>query len=326
MRVLIRWIGRGILGLVGIAGLMWLFGPYEPADLETQFDAEQLDGGVSTYLTWREAQVTGITQGVQKQVLWAGAAETQTDWSVLYIHGFSATSEEIRPVPDNVADTLGANLVFTRLQGHGRGGDAMAEGTVAGWMTDTAEALAVARKVGKRVLVISTSTGGTLAAAAALDTVLMEGVAGVVMVSPNFAVNNPMANLLTFPAARYWMPLVAGERRSFEPHNPQQAAYWTTEYPSVAVMPMAALVKAVDRADLGAAQVPALFVFSDGDRVVDAAATRAAIAEWGGATDIWQPELTDADDPFRHVIAGDIMSPAQTDIVVAEILKWAEGL
>lgn len=326
MRRLRKWVSRCAIALFALIGLLWLLGPYEPASLSTDFDASTLDQGVDAYLAWREAQSDGITAGAEKQVVWAGAPETQTKWSVVYLHGFSATSQEIRPVPDNVARALGANLVLTRLEGHGRDGDALAQATVAGWMFDTAEALAIARKTGQRVLVLSTSTGGTLAAAAALDPALMRGVAGIVLVSPNFAVNNPAARLLTWPAARYWVPLVAGPERSFEPLNRAQATYWTTRYPSTAVLPMAALVKAVGKADLGQANVPALFMLSDEDQVVDATATRAAMARWGGPVTQWHPNLTAADDPFAHVIAGDILSPSQTAPVSAFIVDWAKGL
>ncbi len=326
MKAMGKFLGRLILGLGFFATALWAFGPYEPSDLSVRFDETALDAGVDSYLAAREARVADITAGVEKQVIWADAPETRTAWSVVYLHGFSATAQEIRPVPDRVAGALGANLVFTRLQGHGRTGDAMAEGTVAGWMGDTAEALAIGRRIGERVLVISTSTGGTLAAAAALNPSLAQQVAGVVMISPNFAVNNPMAGLLTWPAARYWIPLIAGKRRSVEPRNAQQARYWSTDYPSVAVLPMAALVKAVGRADLGAARAPALFIFSDDDRVVVPAATHAAIAEWGGPVTDWTPALSDADDPSRHVIAGDIVSPDQTGPVAERIIDWARGL
>lgn len=301
---------------------MWAFGPYEPTYDTTIFDDSKLDKGVGTYLRWREAQIGGITEGVEKQVIWADAPEAQTEWAVVYIHGFSATSQEIRPVPDNVADALGANLVFTRLAGHGRNGDALAQATAQDWMNDTAEAIAVGRKVGRKVLVIATSTGGTLAAAVAVDYVMADGVNGVVMISPNFGINDPLAKYLTWPAARYWMPLLAGAQRRFEPLNEGQAKYWTTQYPSVAVLPMAALVEKVKSANFGTALTPALFIFSDEDRVVDANSTRRVIEDWFGPTQVWQPELTEADDPFAHVIAGDIMSPAQTDAVVAEIANW----
>ena len=322
MKQLGRFLLRGVGAVIAVLCLMWVFGPYEDAPLSARFDEAKFDQGVGAYLAWREGQVVGITEGVEKQVIWHNAPETQTEWAVVNIHGFSATAQEIRPVPDDVAAALGANLVFTRLEGHGLDGDALAQATVADWIEDTAEAIAIGRKVGRKVILIGTSTGATLAAAAALDHEMADGVAGMVMIAPNFAVNNPMADLLTWPAARYWLPRVAGTHRSFEPHNEGQARYFTTAYPSVAVMPMAALVKEVASSNFGTALTPALFIVLDEDRVVDPIVTREIIAQWAGPTSMWQPELTDADDPFAHVIAGDIMSPAQTDAAVAEIANW----
>ena len=92
--------------------------------------------------------------------------------------------------------------------------------------------------------------------------------------------------------------------------------------PDMAVMPMAALVNRVARSDFSSAVTPALFIFSGEDKVVDSVVTRTVIANWFGPTKIWQPELTEADDPFAHVIAGDITSPEQTDAVDGEITNW----
>ena len=58
----------------------------------------------------------------------------------------------------------------------------MAEGSAEAWMDDMAEALAVGRAVGDRVLLVGTSTGGTLAALA-MHEPMAEGVAGVAMLS-----------------------------------------------------------------------------------------------------------------------------------------------
>lgn len=326
MRKILFFLGRMLVGVVVLVGVLWLFGPYEPADLSTSFDDSALSDGVDPYLAAQEARFSDITQGVEKQVIWAGAPEEKTDWAILYVHGFSATAQEIRPVPDDVAQAMGANLVFTRLAGHGRSGDAMAEPSVNDWMNDVSEGLAIARKTGDRVLVMATSTGGTLAAAAAVDDALMQSVAGIVMISPNFGVQNPLGTLLNWPAARYWLPTLAGDTRSWEPRNEAHGTYWSTTYPSVAALPMAALIKAVDGLDLQQAQVPALFIFSDDDSVVKPELTRAVVASWGGPTLIHNPSLTDADDPDAHVIAGDIMSPAQTAPTVQAILNWVEGL
>lgn len=303
-----------------------IFGPYEEADLTADFDASVLDGGVDAYLAAQEARFDDITPGVQKQVIWAGAAEEKAPWSLLYLHGFSATAQEIRPVPDRVAGALGANLVLTRMAGHGRDGDALAQATAADWMADVAEGLAVARHTGERVLILSTSTGGTLAAAAALDEALMQDVAGIVMISPNFGLQNPMAPLLTWAGARYWMPMIAGIEREFTPQNEGHGRYWTTKYPSVAVLPMAALVKAVAGLDLSRAKVPALFWFAKTDTVVRPDLSLQAAAAWGGPVKVVSPVMGPEDDPDAHVIAGDILSPGQTARTVQGILDWVEGL
>ncbi len=326
MRVFGKWLGRVLLALgVGVAGL-WLFGPYEPAELTARFDPGAFHGDPEGYFAAQEARFADLTPGVEKRVVRAGAAGQKTALSVVYLHGFSATSEEIRPVPDRVAADLGANLVFTRLTGHGQSGAALAEATVADWMADTAEALEAGRATGERVLVIATSTGGTLAAAAAQDAELMRDVAGIVFVSPNFGLNTSLAPLLTWPAARHWLPLIAGEVRAWEPLNDAQGRFWTTEYPSVAVLPMAALVREVTRLDHGRATVPALFLVSPDDRIVRADLAGQVAAAWGGPATVVEVTPGQGDDPAAHLIAGDILSPGLTEEVTAAITDWARRL
>lgn len=322
MRV-IRWI----LSIIVIAvAALWLFGPYEPADLDVTFDPAALGDDLEAYFARVEADIPNLKPGTEKRVVWAGPPNTQTEIALLYVHGFSATSEEIRPVPSRVAQALGANLVLTRLAGHGRDGDAMAEATVAAWMQDLAEALAAARQAGQRVIVISTSTGGTLVTAAAHNPTLMEDVAGLVFLSPNYDLNSPLAPLIRWPAARYWLPIIGGERRAFETRNEEHARFWTTEYPTIAVLPMGALIRAVKALDPADIEIPALFRFSMQDQVVSSDLTLAVAEAWGGPSTVSHPALTAADDPQQHVIAGDIMSPGQTEASVTLIRDWITGL
>ena len=324
MRAVGKFLGRLLLVLVALGAGLWLFGPYEAAPL-TPTRAE-VGADIDAHFAKVEAQFDDIVPGTEKRIVWAGEAGARTEWSVLYVHGFSATSEEIRPVPDKVAEALGANLIFTRLQGHGRGPDALADGTVQGWVNDLAEGMAAARAVSDKVIVLSTSTGSTLVTALARDTVVMDGVAGLIMVSPNYGLNNPLAPLLSWPAARYWLPPLAGARRSFEPQNEGHATYWTTEYDSVAVMPMVALIDAVNDMDHAEQSLPALFWFATADEVVQPARTAEIAAAWGGPSTVVNPVMGDGDDPQSHVIAGDILSPGQTDAAVAGMLDWIAGL
>lgn len=329
MRRLGRWLGRLLLALVVAGGLLWWFGPYEPVDLKAGFDARKFGEGVQVYFESTESAFDDITPGTEKRVIWQdGFKERRTPVSILYVHGFSATSEEIRPVPDRVAAALGANLVYTRLTGHGRGGAAMATATVSDWMADMAEGLAAARAVGDRVVVIATSTGATLAALAALDPEMSRDVTAMVFLSPNFGIHDPASLVLTWPAARWWLPLVVGETRSFTPRKAAQARFWTTSYPTVALLPMAALVRVAAQTDYAAAPMPALVLLSDADRVVRPDITREVMASWGGGVEIRAVAMGPGDDPFAHVIAGDILSPGQTAATVETILSWlaSQGL
>lgn len=329
MRRVGKILGRALLVLVAFTALVALAAAFAPKSQETitnRFDPATLGDDLDAYLAAEEAKFSDITPTTEKQILWAGAKGAKTPLSVVYLHGFSATKYEIRPVPDQVAAALGANLFYTRLAGHGRGSAAMAEPTASDWMTDLAEALAIGRRLGDRVLVMSTSTGGTLAAIAATDPALAQGVAGIVFVSPNFGINKIASTLLQMPLVQYWGPVVAGAERSFEPTNPAHDRFWTNTYPTVAALPMVALVQYALARDYTRAVVPALFIYSDDDQVVQPAVTAEIAAKWGAAHETYHPTLTEQDDPYHHVIAGDILSPNQTAPTVARILDWAKGL
>ena len=307
-------------------GAGFVFGPYGKISLTPTVQDADIGADVDAYFAGQEARFEDITPGTERRVIWHAARDEKTPLVLVYVHGFSATSEEIRPVPDRVAEALGANLVYTRLQGHGRDGAALAQATAQGWVNALAEALNVARRIGDDVVVMGTSTGGTVMAALADQPDVMADVKGMIFVSPNFGIKSPAAKLLTWPAARYWVPVVAGKDRSFEPANAAHATYWTHAYPTVAVMQMAALVKEVFEKDHGKALVPSLFWFSEGDQVVEAARTQDVATRWGreARVDIQQPMA--GSDPQEHVIAGDIRSPAENERTIEAFVQFINGL
>ncbi len=320
------WRARAAGALALLLLAVFVFGPREDVPDSAAFDAGQLDAGVDAYLARAESGVENLRPEAAKRVVWAGAPDTRTALSIVYLHGFSASAEEIRPVPDRVAQALGANLVFTRFTGHGRDGAALATATAADWMADTAEALALGRATGEGVIVIATSTGATFAALAAREPSMTQGVRGMVLISPNFGINNPLAPLLTWPAARHWLPALAGAERSFTPLNADHARHWTTRYPTTAVFPMAAAVRKAALADYGEVRLPVLFYYDDADQVVDARQADAVRATWGGPVTLARPPRGQGMDPFAHVVAGDILSPAGTDAATGAILAFIGGL
>ena len=327
MKAFGTWLGRALLVLVVAVAAVWFLAPRAEAIMPEGPVAVPEAGEIDAWLAEREGAVENLKDGAEKRVIWAGEPGARTEWAVVYVHGFSATSEEARPVPDLVAEVLGANLHFTRLEGHGidmdTGGAALAEATATEWMDDMTEAAAVGAAIGERVLIVTLSTGGTLAALAAEQGLLPDGVAGIVFISPNFRMANPLAALITAPGAQWWLPVIGGDTRSFEPENEAHGEWWTTVYPSAAVFPLGAAVDRARGADYSAVTIPALFAFDPGDRVIDHEASRAVALSWPDADLV---ELDVEGDPMRHIAAGDILSPAMTEPVAEMILRWADAL
>ncbi|MGA0539393.1 alpha/beta hydrolase [Neotabrizicola sp. VNH66] len=317
------WIA--LAGMGALAALLVL-GPREGVDRKIAFDAKVLGDDPDLWLEISEQQFPDIRPGAAKRILWAKGKGVRTPLSIVYIHGFSATAEEIRPVPDEVARALGANLYFTRLAGHGRTPEAMAEPAAGDWIEDMAEAMAVGRAIGDRVLVIGTSTGGTLAAIAATDPELSRAMAGVVLLSPSFRLRPMMGRLLDLPFVRLWGPLLVGRSVGFEPLNADHARYWITRYPTAALFPMAALMREARAQDYSAAKMPLLVFYAPADQVIDTDAIAPVIAGWGGAVEVEERRMSAGDDPWSHILAGDVLSPGQTEAVIALILNWAGRL
>ncbi|PBB67061.1 alpha/beta hydrolase [Mesorhizobium sp. WSM4312] len=320
-----RRIVLAVLTLVAVLALAFVFGPRVPVDTTIRFDPSVIGDDPQAYVAKVEAAVPGIRDGLEKEIVWANPmVHAKTPLSIVYIHGFSASKGEVRPLPDDVADLLDANLFYTRLTGHGGDGAAMTQGSVNAWINDYEEALAIGRAIGDKVIVISTSTGGSLAAWAATQPGASDGVAAIAFISPNFGVKASGAEILTMPWGKQIAELVTGKERSFLARNALHEKFWTTKYPVAATLPMQALTELAYRAPVEKADIPALFIFSDSDRVVRPDRTREIAGRWGAPHEL--VPVDDTGDPDNHVIAGDALSPSTTAFLAQRIAVWIEAV
>lgn len=322
-------MGRKIVGillaLIAIGALAFYLGPRVPVDTTIRFDPAAIGSDPEAYLAATEAVVPGIRPGLAKEIVWADpASKAKTPLAIVYVHGFSATKGEVRPLADKVAAALGANLFYTRLTGHGQDGAAMATGSVNAWVNDYAEAMAIGRALGDKVVVIATSTGAALATWGATQPALSTDVAMIAMISPNYGVQASGAGILTMPWGKQIAELIIGPERSFEPVNAKHAELWTTRYPTAATLPMAALTKLAYETQVETIAIPALFIFSNDDKVVRPDLTREIAGRWGAAHELVPVERND--DPSNHVIAGDALSPSTTDTLAQRIVVWVKAM
>ena len=152
----------------------------------------------------------------------------KTAYSILYLHGFTASTQEGDPVHRNIARALKANLYLPRLSDHGLiEKEPMLNFTSKKFLDSAREALAVAKKIGEKVIIISCSTGGTLSLVLGNDI----QIAALLLFSPNVEIYDPKSKLLTLPWGLQIAQWVLGSKyHTMKKITEQKKNYWTTRY------------------------------------------------------------------------------------------------
>lgn len=316
----------GILIAVGILVVALFLGPRVCLDYIWRAPAIPVPiSRLESHLATSERRFADLKPGTEKQVTWHTPESPQkTEWAVVYLHGFSASRQEVAPFCDRLAAELGANCFYQRFTGHGLPSERLADGNLQTWMDDTAEALAIGKLLGNRVLLVGTSTGATLALLAALEAGQLAPDA-LVLISPNFGPRHWAADFALWPSAPVWAPLLFGKIWQWTPVNEDHRRYWTCDYPLQANLHMMAVVARGREAPLGRLTVPTLVYYSEKDTVVRPDRIRARFAAIGSS----QKQIVEIDpagDPRSHVLAGRILAPANTERLVQRSHDFIQSL
>lgn len=166
----------------------------------------------------------------QARIVWANdSLKQKTKYAIVYLHGFSASQEEGNPVHRRIAKALGCNLYLSRLADHGLdSADLMQNFTVDRYWDSAKEALAIGMALGDSVILMGTSTGGTI-------NILMAGkypiVKGIINMSPNIQIYDPTAFILNNPWGLTIARLVKGGTDNvIEGQSEDFKKYWYTRY------------------------------------------------------------------------------------------------
>lgn len=225
-----------ILVALPILGIAYFAGPKLPrAVYNMQLPTVPATDSLEQYLS-KTASAHQLKPGNQARIVWADSPGKQTKNVVIYLHGFSASHEEGNPIHLNTAKSIGANLLLTRLSDHGIDTlSPMALLTPERLWNSAKQALAVGRKLGERVVLVGTSTGGSLALQ--LAAAYPDEVQAVVLLSPNIAINDQAAFLLNDPwGLQIARMVVGGDERKLEGKSDAYKRFWYTNYRLEAVV------------------------------------------------------------------------------------------
>jgi len=179
----------------------------------------------------------------QAKIIWADSSKTQTDYAIVYLHGFSASQMEGDPVHQNIAKQFHCNLYLARLAEHGID-------TTEDLMNLTAEkywesaqlAYAIGKQIGKKVILMSTSTGGTLALQLAAN---YPEIAGLILYSPNIEIFDPSAPLLNNPwGLQIGRTVLKSNYVDIKYKDSAYPKYWNSHYRIEAVVALQNLLEA----------------------------------------------------------------------------------
>lgn len=185
--------------LLLVAGTYFV-GP-KPPKAELNRDLPSLPSGgknLELFIAKKEAGFN-VKPDNEARIIWAEeGTKSRTEYALLYLHGFSASWMEGYPANIEFARYFGMNAYFPRLASHGLETEEPLIDMTPDYLWESAkEAMMVARSLGKKIIVMGTSTGGTLALMLAAE--FPEYVDGLILYSPNIRINNSSAFLLARP-------------------------------------------------------------------------------------------------------------------------------
>ncbi|WP_316824554.1 alpha/beta hydrolase [Pedobacter miscanthi] len=218
-----------IIGLSALIIAGYLLGPKpkKPVfneDLTKVPDLEDLDRYIASIESMHK-----IKPGNEAEIIWADSLHQQTEYAIVYLHGFSASKMEGNPVHLNLAKELHANLYLARLADHGIDTLAPMQYFTADRLWETSkQAYAIGKRLGKKVILVGTSTGGTVALKLAAT---YPEINSLILMSPNVAINDKNAWLLNNPwGLQIARKVVGGDERKVDDRTDEYKKYWYTHY------------------------------------------------------------------------------------------------
>ncbi len=234
VRSILRWVG--IVTVLLCIG--YLLGPRPEAPIfdKTLPEINFSSGDLESFIAKSESEWP-VKPDNEARIIWADSLKKEvTDYAIVYLHGFSASQEEGDPVHTTIAKTFGCNLYLSRLSMHGLDTSEQLLGLTADSYWESAkQALAIGKQLGKKVILMGTSTGGTQALQ--LAAAFPDAVQGLVLLSPNVAIKDPNAWLLNNPWGLQIARVVkGGDYVVAKDTRPIYKSYWNTPYRLEAVV------------------------------------------------------------------------------------------
>jgi len=246
----------------------------------------------------------------EARILWA-TPYRRTPVAMVYIPGNGASQEEGDPIHEALAARYGCNMFLARPAEHGiESKEPMRDITADAWLQSALNAIQVGKSLGEKVIVVSCSTGSTLALYLAAR--FPDLVDGHILLSPNIDLFDPRASILAMPWGLYAGRWIAGSKDyTWEAPKPAKA-YWYTTYRVEALTTLKTMIDAtMTDVTFKAIDEPVLLMYyyqdeEHQDNVVSVSRMRAMFESL--ATPPGRKRSVALPDAGTHIIASDMFN------------------
>ena len=313
---------KGFLIAIAVLATIYLLGPspktpiYSKSIPQVSSNLTELENHI------KESESTfNIKPDNEARIIWANdSIKQKTPYVVLYLHGFSASQEEGNPVHTDFAKSFGSNLYLARLSEHGLISDEpMKEMTADKLWNSAVEAYAIAKQLGDKVIIMSTSTGGTLSL---MLCAAFPEIHAQLLLSPNIKIYDPTSILLNNPWGLQIAKIVTGTDHIVTPNQSEiYKQYWYSKYPHNSLVELEELVEtSMTKETFSKVKQPTLLLYyykneKEQDNVVSVKAMKEMFSQISTPTNL-KKEIP-IPNAGNHVIGGSILSKDIASVNVA---------
>lgn len=246
MRTFFKWF----LGFASLLTVGYVLGPKPSTPILdgklplVPTNLGQLEGEI----TESEKRVLSMKPNNEARIIWADSSKQKTAYSVVYLHGFTASHLEGEPIHLNFAKKYGCNLYLARLEEHGIDTvDIFKQLTPEKLLESSKRAVAIGKQLGEKVIIMATSAGGMQALYIASQN---SDIAGLIIYSPLIDFFDPAVALLDKPWGLQIAEAVTGTNIRTSPELKKgEGQYWTKKHRIEGVIALKSLVSSTMTAE-----------------------------------------------------------------------------
>lgn len=277
---------------------------------------------LDAYLKEREAAYD-LKPGTEAKIAWqTGGERRQTEYAIVYLHGFRASHPEGDPVHRTIAEKFGYNLFLSRMEEHGIDADyPLLDLTVEKMLQSARFAFEIGKRIGKKVILMGTSTGGSLALWLASREPYKSRISSLILYSPLIRFYGLKGKLLMHAVSRRMLRIVPGKKYLIKTKGMTYAEerIWNRAYALQGALELGSFIEQYMQESLfGDVHVPTFTGYyyknsKEQDTVVSVSAIQKMAKKLSSRTA--QAQIMNFPEAKNHVICNSLLSKAVPNVI-----------